>query len=134
MASKWTKKDVEILIPLYEQYTHLYDAKSKDYFNRVKRDDTYIKIAERIAVNRKGTTIDDIKKKVKHLRIQYNQQKQLILKSQQLVGGAGGTGEIYVPKVWWFEKLKFLDSYWIERQNSSNINTAVRIFSFDFLK
>jgi hypothetical protein len=68
--AKWTQSGTLTLIELYEQNICLYDTRNRDYPNSLKRDAVLQAICNELGKIRVGTTISEIKAKVKTLRSQ----------------------------------------------------------------
>jgi len=77
MSEKWSKEKIINLIQLYEDASCLWNAKSPDYKNKIKRTDAFIDIA-----NKLNAEEQEVRKKIESLLTQYRREKKaLILKS-----------------------------------------------------
>lgn len=101
----WNRKVVEILIYLYKKHPLLYDCKADGYSNKKARHAVLAAIARELS-KRRPTSVYEIKKKIKTLRSQYSAEKALIEKKNK-----PGSYNVYQPKLWCFEYLRFLDKH-----------------------
>ncbi|GFR15187.1 protein fantom, partial [Trichonephila clavata] len=106
MALKWDRKLVEILISLYKKYPILYEKKTDGYYDRKQREIAMLSIAAEMSKIR-PITIDDVKKKIKTLRSQFSVEN--VHRYRSLTSGTGN--KIFVPKLWCYHLLSFLDKY-----------------------
>lgn len=102
----WPRGATLRLIELYEEHPCLYLPALAEYHNRGTR----IKALEEITKNFNklhltNLKVEDIKKKIHGLRTQFLAELQKIRKSE--VSGTSAD-DIYVPKWWCFENLRFL--------------------------
>jgi len=75
--NKWTKENIIRLIELYENEKCLWDTKSSDHKNKIKRTDVFIKIANDLNFEEQ-----EVRKKMDSLLTQYRREKKaLVLKS-----------------------------------------------------
>lgn len=65
----YSHDDIVTLIALIEERECLWNVKSPDYMNQIKRTQAYREIAGGLPGER---TVDDIKKKIKNLRAQFS--------------------------------------------------------------
>lgn len=120
-TTRWNRTEIETLISLYESEPFLYDTKHEDYHNRIKRDRVITEIAEKInEVRGNKLTLHDVKSKIKTLRTQYGAEKMhMAEKLREISAGPRGDGvmEMYVPRLWCYGNLKFLDDYTRDKPN-----------------
>jgi len=77
MSDKWSKEKIIHLIELYENASCLWDSKSSDYKNKIKRKDAFIDIANKLNFEEQ-----EVRKKIESLLTQYRREKKaLVLKS-----------------------------------------------------
>lgn len=75
--NKWTKENIIRLIELYENEKCLWDTRSSDHKNKIKRTDAFIKIANDLNFEEQ-----EVRKKMDSLLTQYRREKKaLVLKS-----------------------------------------------------
>lgn len=63
MSEKWSKEKIFHVIELYENASCLWDTKSSDYKNKIKRRDAFIGIANKLNLEEQ-----EIRKKKMNLR------------------------------------------------------------------
>lgn len=117
MADKfvWNRESVNLLIENYKKRPLLYNSKHHHYKNRTKRlqalEEILNDVAEKcpFAANQ-GLNTDDIKQKIHTLRTQYFKEVNKIKEYSSI-------GQLYVPKLWCFEKISFLENCGAVRSN-----------------
>ncbi|XP_049763449.1 uncharacterized protein LOC126092072 isoform X2 [Schistocerca cancellata] len=103
-----TEKDFLLqFISLYREFPELWKIGSEGYRDKKKRALAINKIAEVLRLSQPYITREDVKRKINILRTTYNRESNKIRKSKQY---ASSPGEIYVPKLWYFTELSFLDN------------------------
>ncbi|KAL4113585.1 hypothetical protein QTP88_017191 [Uroleucon formosanum] len=100
---KWSESDTIALVELYEKHECIWNIGSKDYRNKLMRDDVYEDIVKTLKKDNFGVT--KLKQKIKNLRCTYNQELLKIKKSQK---SGSGVDDLYVPNIKWF---KLMDSF-----------------------
>ncbi|XP_049811270.1 uncharacterized protein LOC126254456 [Schistocerca nitens] len=102
----WCVASTTTLIEMYEADEALYIVRHPDYKNRLQRLESYKNITGVISHDiRPGCAADDFKKKINGLRTSYFYEKAKMHKSKS---GASAQA-VYIPQVYWFHMLKFLD-------------------------
>jgi hypothetical protein len=77
MSENWSKEKIINLIELYENASCLWDTKSSDYKNKIKRTDAFIDMANKLNFKE-----HEVRKKIESLLTQYRREKKaLVLKS-----------------------------------------------------
>jgi len=71
MSEKLSKEKIINLIELYENASCLWDTKSSDYKNKIKRTDAFIDIANKLNVEEQ-----EVRKKIESLLTQYHREKK----------------------------------------------------------
>lgn len=104
----WNRGSVNLVIENYKKRPLLYDSKNSLYKNRSKRLEALEEILHDVADNcsfaaNQGLNTDDIKQKIHTLRTQYFKELNKVKESTL-------TGNLYVPKLWCFKKLSFLEN------------------------
>ncbi|XP_049939469.1 uncharacterized protein LOC126416045 isoform X2 [Schistocerca serialis cubense] len=94
-------------ISLYREFPELWKIGSEGYRDKKKRALAINKIAEVLRLSQPYITREDVKRKINIVRTTYNRESNKIRKSKQ---SASSPGEIYVPKLWYFNELSFLDN------------------------
>lgn len=90
-------------IDLLRENESLWNIKSKDYYNREKKNKSYDILIAKVKEVKSDATREDVAKKINNLRSsmrkEYKKVKQSI-KSE--------ASEVYQPKLWYYEQMKFL--------------------------
>lgn len=108
IKNKWDRKHVKMLILFVQKRDYLYNAQSKDYLDRIKKIHAFNELKNKLQTEMRGVTVTEIKKKWKNLRTQYVRELRFIRNSKK---GGNGIKDQYVPKLWCFERLKFLEPH-----------------------
>nr|CAH7742650.1 unnamed protein product [Callosobruchus chinensis] len=110
------------LVQLYRDNECLWDLKSQNYRNKEMRATALQNIAQEMNLEEFGPT--DVKNKIKNLRATYYLELDKIKKSSK--SGAGGN--VYTPKVKWFEEMDaFIRNVSIQRKTTDNSDTSNNI-------
>lgn len=119
MATKvreWTEEFIE----LYRSEPCLWRVKQKDYHDRSKKDAAYAKLILKLREMEPGANKESVVKKINNLRCTYNKE----LKKVTISKSEFGSEDVYVPKLWYFPLLTFLnDQDVIPRPSRSNLDT-----------
>lgn len=92
----------------WEALPLLWDKREKDYLNKYKRNEALEKLLEIYKNIKPGATIQDVKNKINTLRSNYRRDLKKIIASQR---SGAGADQVYTPKSWTFEYLRFLDKF-----------------------
>lgn len=99
---KWEREHIGVLLAAYKLHPFLYVTKSRDYYDRTKRDLALEQIAAEVSKYRPQTTVNEVKTKIKTLRNQYAAEKAAIVRSGE---------DILEPRLWCYDSLKFLEGH-----------------------
>ena len=102
---EWNRLAVEGLIEAYREENCLYNTKSPNYHNKHYRKEALERITNVLKDVRPSTTGVDIMAKMKSLRTSFVAE---LNKIKQSTKSGAGSGQIYKPTIWYFEKLQFL--------------------------
>lgn len=83
-----------------------------------KRINAIKKLTELLKVSRRNITEEDVKKKINILRTTFKRENNKVKKS--MVSGSG-TDEVYVPSLWHYKELEFLQDQMEEESGISSI-------------
>lgn len=103
-SADWNKPSLEILLNVYRDHPILYDMRHPKYYAKVERQKALNTIIEMLDDHRPGTTTSDILKKIQTMRTQFGQEFSKVRKAQS-------KGNKYVPSVWWYDYLAFLQKH-----------------------
>ena len=100
--TKWTTERTNQFIEIFKSEECLWMVNSKDYMNKIKRDEAYTYLVDFVKTFDENANKDTVIKKLANLRTVFKRE----LKKMELSGV--GTEEIYEPKLWYFQNLMFL--------------------------
>lgn len=86
----------------------LWDKTHTHYSNKYKRTEALTQLLKILIKIKPGATTDDVKKKINVLRSNYRRDLKKIISSRR---SGSGTDELYYPKSWTFEYMKFMDKH-----------------------
>lgn len=115
----WSKDSVLNFIEKYRSCDCLWKVKSKDYSNRVKREQAYQELVDYVKVLDPEADKDFVIKKINNLRNAYRKQLRKV-EGSKLSGS--GQDEVHEPKLWYFTAMEFLRDQEITRTSQSNLN------------
>lgn len=90
---------------LYRLLPELWKVKSDVYKNRNLKDAGYDKLAEKLREIEEDADRDMVRKKINGLLTAYRRELKRITDSTK---SGIGTGDVYVPSLWYFDDLHFL--------------------------
>lgn len=99
MARKFSEDETFKLVTLYREQETLWNIRCDAYKNKQMRASALQQLQKEMGID--GLTIEEIKSKIKSIRSTYYLEVDKIEKSTR--SGAGGN--VYIPKVKWFEEL-----------------------------
>lgn len=76
--------------------------KSKDYYNRPKKDTSYQKLITKVKEVKPGATQDTFIKKINNLCSAFRKGQKKVLKSTE---SGASPDEIYISKLWYYNQL-----------------------------
>lgn len=92
-------------IDLYKQMPCLWKVKSKEYSNRNKRQEALNKLVELCKPICSSADLNYVRNKIANLRTVFKRELNKIHDSQR---SGVGADDVYVPRLWYFESLRFL--------------------------
>ena len=129
-SSYWNKNNILLLINCYQNEQLLQDLKHERYKNRDSRERAIERIKHELEIDDPTHTFssEDIKKKIHTLRTQYRSELKLYNSSKS----GSAAEDIYIPKLWCFNDLQFLNDGVSLRPSTSSLNVqnTVRIKIF----
>jgi len=118
---QWSKEFTVDFIELYRNYPCLWRIKSSEYTEysgRNKRNNAYENLCSKLKEIDETATKETVVKKVDSLRSNFRKKLKKIEGSKR---SGAGTENVYIPKLWYFEKLQFLLDQETPRSGVSNI-------------
>ncbi|PIO12042.1 hypothetical protein AB205_0028210, partial [Aquarana catesbeiana] len=115
-------------IEMYRDLTCLWKVRSKDYSDRQKRKEAYTKLVELCTVVYAKADISYVTKKIANLRTIFKKELNKINESKR---SGAGADEVYVPRLWYFESLRFLTDQEEARPSVSSLDSISENISGD---
>lgn len=114
------KQNQEEFIELFRDSPCLWQTTSKDYHDRSKREAAYERLVEKMKEVEPLANKESAIKKINNMRSSFRKELKKIKESMRTGSGAD---EVYQPKLWYFELLRFLSDQETPRPSSSNIDS-----------
>ena len=111
---EWTRKLTLALIELYREEPFLWDPTHEDYKNRNLKFKTYKRIADRLRVYYPACNQDEVRKRIQSLRCQH--RREMKLEKEHAINPDVGDDDVYHPKLWCYQHLKFLNGEEIDAE------------------
>uniref|UniRef100_A0A1Y1MXA0 MADF domain-containing protein n=1 Tax=Photinus pyralis TaxID=7054 RepID=A0A1Y1MXA0_PHOPY len=116
----WSNDQVSLLIEQYQQHECLYFVQHRDYHNKNRRNAALQQICEKMNQIRPNTSIHEIQKKWNGIRNTYASERRKSIASSR---SGAGSEDIYIPSLWYYEKLVFLNEHLNIRKSVSSYAT-----------
>lgn len=113
-----SKKFLLEFIEMYRSFPSLWKIKSREYSDRIKKDNAYEQLMVKLKEVDVDATKDAVKKKIDSLRAGYRRELKKVIASKK---SGAGSGDVYIPNLWYFNELSFLSDQEIPRASVSNI-------------
>lgn len=116
MTDRWTSEQNLKFVELYKDQTNLWNCLDPSYKNRDLRKASLEHIRNELGL----TDTNEVTKKIKNLRLTYNQEVLKIEKSKKSISG---TDEVYKPIIKWFDSMDYIMKIinLKEKQTTSNL-------------
>lgn len=111
-------------IDLYHTFPELWKIKSNVYMNRIKKDAAYKKMAEKMKEIDPKANRDLVRAKINSLRTSYRRELKKVKSSQK---SGAGTGDIYEPSLWYFNKIDFLRDQESQMEGDSTLECIDKV-------
>ncbi|XP_022178663.1 uncharacterized protein LOC112592799 [Melanaphis sacchari] len=113
MTAVLTEREVILdFLEMYKSFTCLWDITCKQYSNRDARNQALELLKEKLKIIDNDASISTVKKKIENMRAAYKREFKKVQDSKRT---GAGLKDIYVPSLWYFEYLTFLN----EKENTS---------------
>lgn len=134
----WSKQFLLEFIELFKSQEPVWYIKSKDYYNKGKRNECYDLLLTKIQSVDPTANRDTVTKKINNLRSSFRKEFKKVTVSK--VSGASAD-DIYKPKLWYYNELLFLKDQEepldstsnIDDDNDVSIKHFIHYFIFNFL-
>ncbi|CAH1968461.1 unnamed protein product [Acanthoscelides obtectus] len=110
---------LEEFIAIYRNELCLWQVKSKDYHDRGNKEAAYLKLMEKMKEIDHSCTKSTVLKKNNNLRSSFRKDAKTVKDSMRTGSGAD---EVYHPKLWYYDLLKFVEDQEVSRNSRSNIS------------
>lgn len=102
----WSKTFLTEFLELYKENPALWKVESSEYKNRLLKNGAYGVMIKKLKEVDPNATRDSVKRKIDSIRGSYRKEAKKVKLS--IKEGAVGD-DIYKPKLWYYELLKFLE-------------------------
>lgn len=113
---EWSEVEVFKIINLFSQFLCLWDFQSPFYKRVDKKKHAWEEIAKHMEKNEEA-----VKKKMKNLRSAYLVEKKKVVSSKKSGSSVDG---LYIPHLYYFNEMRFLDRAICLRQTTSSLPTV----------
>ena len=115
------KTVIREFIEIYRDFPCLWNVQRPEYHDRSKKNAAYEFLIMKLNEIQPNWNKDSMKKKINSLRTNRLKEKKKVQKS--LSSGAGAN-EVYVPDLWYYHMLDFLDDTGTIDRSISNISVS----------
>ncbi|XP_054259939.1 uncharacterized protein LOC128994012 [Macrosteles quadrilineatus] len=119
MSREKENQCLEEFISVYQSEKCLWKVKSADYHDRMKKEAAYgrlIEVWKQVDPNCNKSTV---LKKINNLRSSYRKE---LKKVREATKSGASAEDVYLPKLWYYNLLHFLDDQETPRQSRSNLS------------
>lgn len=121
-------------IDLYGKLPCLWQIKSKDYHIRDKKNAAYQQLVDVLKVIDPDANRESVIKKINTYRTNYRKEQKKVDNSKK---SGAGIDDVYVPSLWYYDRLHFLRDQETPRTSQSNLSeeeSTVRFFQYSCSK
>lgn len=105
----------------------MWNVKTKDYSNRIKKNEAYERLVHKLKEKDDGATRDTVTKKINNMRSSFRKELKKVESSMR---SGVSTEDIYHPSLWYYDLLLFLRDQETPRASSSNIDEVSNINTY----
>ncbi|XP_054744339.1 uncharacterized protein LOC129248746 [Anastrepha obliqua] len=128
MARNKPNQIISDFIEMYRSEPCLWQVKSHDYHDRMKRDDAYTKLAKKLDEIEPGATKKSVINKVSSLRSAFRKEKKKVEASKK---SGSSADSIYKPALWYYDLFDFLQDQDTPKTSISNLDSEGEEESID---
>ncbi|XP_077321456.1 uncharacterized protein LOC143955249 [Lithobates pipiens] len=122
MVDKFTAPDfLPRFIEKYRELPCLWQVKCRDYTNKIKRKEAMEKLLELVKPVHPMADIPYLKAKIGGLRSTYNRERKKVQDSER---SGASVDDVYVPRLWYYNSLRFLSDQREPRPSLSTLPLA----------
>lgn len=111
-------------IELYRQNECLWRIRSKDYLNKLKKNEAYELLAEKLKEKDSDATIETVKKRINNMKSVFRKEMKKV--SQSIRSGASAA-DVYAPRLWYYSLLLFLKDQETPRKSATNMDEVSNV-------
>lgn len=115
---------VLLLISLYRDCPELWNVKSKDYLNKIKRSNAIQKILKVLRIYKPQYNEEMFKRKINTLRTNFNKEWQKLDTKKR---SGASADEIPEPSLWYFHELTFIKDQ-VEKTDTKSSEVSTYTF------
>ena len=118
---EWTRRNTTMFITCLREHPCFWKVTRDDYKDRDVRNSAVKTMISAMRKSMFDLTSESLKKKWNTLRTQYRKEHRLVLNSKK---SGAGTADFYVPKLWCYDQLSFLDEADVHHESVSSQDTG----------
>ena len=111
-------------IELYRQNECLWRIRSKDYMNKLKKNEAYELLAEKLKEKDSDATIETVKKRINNMRSVFRKEMKKVSES---IRSGGSAADVYAPQLWYYSLLLFLKDQETPRKSATNMDEVSNV-------
>jgi hypothetical protein len=115
----YTREFLSELIILYRSVPCLWRVKSKEYLDRNSKDKAWDSIVEKFREVDPETDKGSVVKKINSLKTSWRRENKKIRESMR---SGAGADDVYVPKLWYFDLLNYIEDEETPRDSLTNMD------------
>lgn len=119
MSREKENQCLEEFISVYESEKCLWKIKSPEYHDRMKKEAAYGRLVEVWKEVDANCTKATVLKKINNLRSSYRKELKKVRESTR---SGSSREDVYIPKLWYYNLLQFLDDQETPRNSRSNLS------------
>ncbi|XP_054726004.1 uncharacterized protein LOC129235936 [Anastrepha obliqua] len=120
MARNKPNQIISDFIEMYRSEPCLWQVKSHDYHDRMKKDNAYTKLAKKLDEIEPGATKKSVINKVNSLRSAFRKEKKKVEASKK---SGSSADSIYKPALWYYDLFDFLQDQDTPKTSISNLDS-----------
>jgi len=126
MSFAWKDEHMETFLEIYRNLECLWNNKSENYHKTNIREKAYKTLHSEL--NLPQLSVNDIRAKIKTIRIRYCSELAKIRKYEK---SGAGSNDMYVPRLFWFKQAdSFLRDVFTPKDSSSNMQVSSNFLKF----
>lgn len=114
-------------LEIYKEEPSLWKIKSPEYSNRVCKANAYSKLIEKLKEINPEANRELVVKKINTFRTNFRKELKKVRQSEK---SGAGQDDVYVPSLWYFSKLFFLEDQEDNTSGRSTIDIEVKFLVF----